>query len=160
MTFIFWNSEYQAKADLRLLHCVLCIITLLCIPEAVCLQQAPLLAVNSLLGFFFIHHGQDSATAVRGRKAQWSFKRQWYHLFGCHIDVMLIPVGIIMSTDRIKERGKGNFRETQEHTLAKLYFYASVYIHHWNSLFQCLHEHLFNWKILKNQIEPGLNGFF
>lgn len=38
------------------------------------MQQAPLLAVNSLQGVF-IHRGQDSATAVSGRKAQWSLKK-------------------------------------------------------------------------------------
>lgn len=30
-------------------------------------------------------------------------KSHWYHLFGCHIDVMLIPVGMRMSPERIEE---------------------------------------------------------
>lgn len=43
-----------------------------------------------------------------GEKHNGLLKRHWYHLFGCHIDVMLIPVGIIMSMERIKKRGEGN----------------------------------------------------
>lgn len=66
-----WNftQNWELLSALKL-----CIITLSCIPEAACLQQAPLLAVNSLQGVF-IHRGQDSATAVSGRKAQWSLKK-------------------------------------------------------------------------------------
>lgn len=43
-----------------------------------------------------------------GEKHNGLLKSHWYHLFGCHIDVMLIPVGIIMSMERIKKRGKGH----------------------------------------------------
>lgn len=43
-----------------------------------------------------------------GEKHNGLLKRRWYHLFGCHIDVMLRPVGIIMSMERIKMRGRGD----------------------------------------------------
>lgn len=111
-----------------------CVATLLCIPETGCLQPAPILAVNSPEGVFFIQGGRDSATAVRGRKAQWPFKRQSYHCFGCHVDVVLIPSGI-MSVERIKKRGKGAsgrhenrleprspFYRVAEKTCANIYF--------------------------------------
>ena len=97
-----------------------CTVTLLCTADVVCIkEQAPLPTVNSLEVFpFFIHSPWprqcDYLSCIMGvEQQQWSFKKRWYHLFGCPIDVMLmpLPVGIIMHREKIKtsrERRRGS----------------------------------------------------
>lgn len=130
----------------------LCIVTLLCIPETGWLEQAPLLAVNSLQGVFH-SWGPRQCYCCRGETSTMVF-----------LKALVPPLWLPRRCDvdsswnnnvdgENQERGGGSSRGAQDHLLlTKLLKKHAVQIFTFpaDRRFQCLHESLFYIQIWRN----------